>query len=60
MTAEKPAVETDAPETPGPKFAKCPISTTPATVEQCKADFEAGVENRRLFDQRAKRHHGRS
>ncbi|MFH8926366.1 hypothetical protein ACH4D4_04855 [Streptomyces pristinaespiralis] len=60
MTAEKPAVETDAPETPGPKFAKCPICTTPATVDQCKADFEAGAELRRLFDATAKRQHGRS
>ncbi|QIP87611.1 hypothetical protein GLX30_30325 [Streptomyces sp. Tu 2975] len=58
MTAETPA-KAEQPETPGPKFAKCPISTTPATVDLCQADYQAGAEDRRLFDQRAKRQHGR-
>jgi hypothetical protein len=58
MTAEKPAKATDT-ETPGPKWAESTVCTTPATVEACKADFEAGAENRRMFDERAKRQHGR-
>lgn len=58
MTAEKPAV-TEQPETPGPKFAKCPICTTPATVEACAADYQAGADLRAKFDATAKRQHGR-
>jgi hypothetical protein len=57
MTAKKPTAT--EPKTPGPKFAKDSVCTTPATVEQCKADYEAGAELRRLFDATAKRQHGR-
>lgn len=58
MTDEKPA-QAERPETPGPKFAESTICTTPATVEQCRADYQAGAELRRLFDATAKRQHGR-
>lgn len=58
MAVEKPAVD-EQPEMPGPKFAKDSICTTPATVDLCKSDFDAGTEDRRLFDERAKRQHGR-
>jgi hypothetical protein len=57
MTDEKPAAT--EPETPGPKWATSTVCTTPATVEACKADFEAAAELRRLFDATAKRQHGR-
>jgi hypothetical protein len=57
MTAEKPAAA--EPETPGPKFAADTVCTTPATVDRCREDYQAGAELRRLFDATAKRQHGR-
>lgn len=58
MTAEKPAAD-QLPETPGPKWATSTVCTTPATVEACKADYQAGADLRAKFDATAKRQHGR-
>jgi hypothetical protein len=55
MTAKKPAATES--ETPGPKYTADSVCMAPATVEQCRADYEAGAELRRLFDATAKRQH---
>lgn len=57
MTAEAPA-DVEAPAAPGPRFAENPLFTTPTTVADCRADYEANAELRRKFDATAKRQHG--